>query len=287
VSPPPGAVVVNYNAGSLLLACIRSLRADGIDDIVIVDNASTDGSADAALAADPAVRVVPTGANLGFGAGVNRGVPLLDGSAVLILNPDVVVAPGLTKTMVADLERDPELGIVGPRTENPDGSLYPSSRTFPALGDAIGHAFLGLVAPRNRFTRRYRMLDWDHARERRVDWVSGACMLIRRDCFDQLGGFDERYFMYLEDVDLCWRAWRAGWAVEYEPDAQIMHVQGASTDLAPYRMIAAHHRSLWRFWWQTAPPSRRVLLAPFVLVGLVARTLMAWFERLLNGRPAN
>jgi N-acetylglucosaminyl-diphospho-decaprenol L-rhamnosyltransferase len=287
MTAPPGAVIVNYNAGPHLLACIRSLRADGVAQIVVVDNQSSDGSLEAAVAADPDVQVVQTGANLGFGAAVNRGVPLVSGPTVLILNPDVVVEPGLVKTLGAALDSDPEVGIVGPRTENPDGSLYPSSRTFPALGDAIGHAFLVLVAPHNRFTRRYRMLDWDHARERRVDWVSGACMLIRRTCFDQLGGFDTRYFMYLEDVDLCWRAWRAGWAVEYEPDARLMHVQGVSTDLAPYRMIAAHHRSLWRFWWQTAPRRQRLVLAPFVLVGLVVRTLMAWLERLLNGRPAN
>ena len=177
------------------------------------------------------------------------------------------------------LEADPALGIVGPRIEEPDGSLYPSARAFPAMGDAVGHAFLGLVAPRNRFTRRYRMLDVDPSVPRRVDWVSGACMLVRRRCFDQLGGFDEGYFMYGEDVDLCWRAWRAGWEVGYEPGATVVHVQGVSTDRAPYRMIAEHHRSLLRFWWRTTPGPRRVVLAPVVAAGLALRVVLAWAQR--------
>ena len=282
---PPGAVVVNFNAGEHLIACVRSLRSEGIERIVVVDNASRDGSVEAARRADAGIEVVQTGANLGFGAAVNRGAAQLQGD-VLVMNPDAVLEPGAVKALVAVLEQSPDVGIVGPRIENPDGTLYPSARTFPAMGDAMGHAFVGLVAPGNRFTRRYRMLDWDHAVAARVDWVSGAAFLARRACFDALDGFDEAYFMYMEDVDLCWRAHRAGWAVAYEPAARVVHVQGVSTDLAPYRMIATHHRSLFTFWRRTTPGPARLALAPFVLVGLVLRTLLAWAQRLLDGiRP--
>ena len=149
----PGAVIVNFNAGAHLVACVRSLRAEGIDQIVVVDNASEDGSLEAAVAADPGITVVQTGANLGFGRAANRGAALVEGD-VLLLNPDAVVEPGAVKALEAVLEQEPEVGIVGPRTENPDGTLYPSARTFPAMGDAMGHAFIGLVAPRNRFTSR-------------------------------------------------------------------------------------------------------------------------------------
>ena len=279
---PPGAVVVNFNAGRHLVACVRSLRAEGIERIVVVDNASRDGSLEAAVAADPGIEVVQTGANLGFGRAVNRGVATLTGD-VLVMNPDAVVEPGAVKALEAVLDQEPDVGIVGPRIENPDGTLYPSARTFPAMGDALGHAFVGLVAPRNRFTRRYRMLDWDHAVAARVDWVSGACLLVRRTCFDALDGFDEAFFMYLEDVDLCWRAHRAGWAVAYEPAARVIHVQGVSTDLAPYRMIATHHRSLFQFWWRTTPAGRRLVLAPLVMAGLVVRTALTTVQRLLDG----
>jgi N-acetylglucosaminyl-diphospho-decaprenol L-rhamnosyltransferase len=278
----PGAVVVNYNAGAYLVACVRSLRAEGVERIVVADNASTDGSLDALAAADADVEIVPIGRNLGMGSAANLGATRLEGD-VLIVNPDAVVEPGAVKAMVAVLEHDPAVGIVGPRIENPDGSLFPSPRTFPAMGDAMGHAFIGLVAPENRFTRRYRMLDWDHASAARAEWVSGACMLVRRECFDALGGFDERYFMYLEDVDLCWRAHRAGWAVAYEPAARVVHVQGVSTDLTPYRMIVAHHRSLFQFWWGTTSSPRRTLLAPLVAAGLAVRTGLAALQRLLDG----
>ena len=281
----PGAVVVNFNAGDHLTACVRSLRAEGIERIVVVDNASRDGSVDAALRADPELEVVRSEANVGFSTAVNLGAARFE-SDVLVVNPDAVVEPGAVKAMVAVLDHDAEVGIVGPRIENPDGSLYPSARTFPAMGDAMGHAFVGLVAPRNRYTRRYRMLDWDHATAARVDWVSGACLLARRACFDALGGFDESYFMYLEDVDLCWRAHRAGWAVAYEPAARVVHVQGVSTDQRPYRMIAEHHRSLFTFWWRTTPGAKRLALAPLVVAGLVLRTVLASVQRMLDGmRP--
>jgi N-acetylglucosaminyl-diphospho-decaprenol L-rhamnosyltransferase len=273
------AVVVNYNAGDHLLHCVRSLRSAGVEHIVVVDNASVDRSADAVRAADPDVDALDAGTNLGFGRAVNRGAARVDGELLLILNPDTVVEPGLVKALAAALDADPSLGIVGPRIEEPDGTVYPGARTFPSMGDAVGHAFLGLVAPRNRFTRRYRMLDADPAVARRVDWVSGSCMLVRRRCFDDLGGYDEGYFMYGEDVDLCWRAWRAGWSVGYEPAGRVVHVQGVSTDRAPYRMIAAHHRSLLRFWWRSTPPLRRVLLAPWVAAGLGVRLLLVWAQR--------
>lgn len=168
--------------------------------------------------------------------------------------------------------------MVGPRIEAPDGSLYSSPRAFPGIGDALGHAFVGLVAPGNRFTRRYRMLDRDHTRAGEADWVSGACFLARREAWEALGGFDEAYFMYVEDVDLCWRAWRSGWRVGFEPAARVAHVQGVSTDQAAYRMIAAHHRSLLRFSQRSTTGWRRGLL-PLVAVGLAVRAVLACAQR--------
>ena len=278
------AVVVNYNAREYLLDCVRSLRADGVEEIVVADNDSRDGSADALRAVDADVRILPTGANLGFAAAANRAFALTSGEFVAITNPDVVVEPGTIKTLVDALEHDPTLAVVGPRIENADGSWYPSARTFPALGDALGHAFLQFVVPENRFSRRYKMLDWDHAVARRVDWVSGTFMVVRRDAFAAAGGFDEAYFMYVEDVDLCWRLRRRGWHVGYEPAARVMHVIGVSSELAPYRMIVAHHRSLFRFGVKTYSGPRRALL-PLVALGLAARAALACIQRALRKRP--
>jgi N-acetylglucosaminyl-diphospho-decaprenol L-rhamnosyltransferase len=279
------AVVVNYNAKEYLLECLRSLRAEGVADIVVADNASTDGAEEAVQVADPEVRYVQTGANLGYGPGVNRGAACTDPSsgALLCMNPDAWLQPGALKAMLAALEARPDVGIVGPRIEDPDGTLYPSVREFPNLVDSVGHAVLGMVWGGNPFTRRYRMLDWDHEGAADVDWVSGACFLVRRSCWDAIGGFDEGYFMYAEDMDLCWRARRAGWEIAYEPSAVAVHVQGASTDRHPYRMIAAHHRALFRFAARTSAGPERLLL-PVMALGLLLRTPLAWAHRVIAGR---
>jgi N-acetylglucosaminyl-diphospho-decaprenol L-rhamnosyltransferase len=170
--------------------------------------------------------------------------------------------------------------------ENLDGTLYPSVRRFPDLAVATGHAFVGLVWPANPFTRRYRMLDWDHDHPAPdVDWVGGACLLVRRAAFDVIAGFDEGYFMYVEDVDLCWRLHQAGWRVGYEPGGRVVHALGASSRLMPYRMIAEHHRSLLRFARKSSTGRRRALV-PVVAAGLAARTLAAWAHHALSGRDA-
>ncbi|MBW3615884.1 MAG: glycosyltransferase family 2 protein [Actinobacteria bacterium] len=282
--PEVSAVVVNYNARDHLLECVAALRAEGVVDVVVADNASVDGSEEALLAADPDVGYHQTGANLGYGAAANRAAARTEPTTnyLLCMNPDAVLEPGSLKALVETLESRREVGLVGPRIERPDGTLYPSARTFPALGDAVGHAFLGLVWPDNPFTRRYRMLDWDHGVAADVDWISGACFLIRRTTWEALGGFDEAYFMYAEDVDLCWRAGRAGWKVTYEPAARVVHVQGVSTDRHPYRMIAEHHRALFRFASRTTHGRERLLL-PLMAVGLVVRTPLAWLHRLSAG----
>ncbi|MHB8671410.1 MAG: glycosyltransferase family 2 protein [Acidimicrobiales bacterium] len=278
------SVIVNYNVADHLVSCVRSLRAEGVADVVVVDNASVDRSESALAAADPDARFVAMPTNLGFGTAANRGVALTEGPFVLVLNPDTVVEPGTVKALVDVLERDPAVAFVGPAIETTEGELYPSARTFPTLGDALGHAFLGFWWPANPFSRRYKMLDWDHRATRDVDWISGTCFLARRSAFEALGGFDEAYFMYAEDVDLCWRAWRSGWRVVYEPSARVVHAIGASSDQRPYRMIAAHHRSLLRFSAKSARGWRRLLL-PFVAAGLAVRTGLAWLQRARRGRP--
>lgn len=278
------AVIVSYNVRELLLRCIASLKADGVHDIVVVDNASRDGSADAVRASEPDVAVLALTTNIGFGAGVNRGVARTTAPYVLVVNPDVVVEPGSTKALVDALEHDDRLGIVGPRIETADGDVYPSARAFPNVVDAAGHAFLHFLWPTNPFSRRYRMLDWDRASSRTVDWVAGTHFLVRREAWDAVGGFDEAYFMYMEDVDLCWRLGRAGWRTGYEPAARVSHDIGRSTDQTPYRMILAHHRSMLIFARRSTTGAGRVLV-PVMAVALAVRTVLAWIQRAARGRP--
>jgi N-acetylglucosaminyl-diphospho-decaprenol L-rhamnosyltransferase len=244
------AVVINYETGPLLVDCVRSIVADtsaGVPEVVVVDNGSEDDSVSFFQRAMPATRVVRAPGNVGYARAANLGIASTRADVVAVLNADTELAPGSAAAMLRCLEARPEVGAVGPRVRNLDGTDYPSARSIPSLLDAIGHGALGLFFPKNRFTRRYRQLDADPGVVRDVDWLSGSAMWLRRRALDETGGWDERYFMYMEDVDLCWRLRRAGWQAVYEPAGAVMHIQGASTARHPYRMLVEHHRSAWRF----------------------------------------
>ena len=288
VAEQPGwaAVVVNFEAGPLLEACVRSLLADnsaGAVELVVVDNGSRDDSIAALVAAHPGVRVVNAPGNVGYARAANLGTAATKAPIVAVLNPDTAVEPGTAGALVARLRRESRLAACGPRLRNLDGSDYPSARTLPSIPVAIGHGVLGLWWPRNPFTIRYQQLDADPALPRLVDWVSGAAIWLRRGALDDVGGWDERYFMYLEDTDLCWRLRRAGWEVAYEPAGIVVHVQGASASRRPYRMLLEHHRSAWRFARARLTGARAVLL-PFAAVYFVARAVMATADHAWRSR---
>ncbi len=278
-----GAIVVNRDAGDALTACVASLRAGGIRDVVVVDNASSDGSLARLAAHDARALLEPTGTNLGYGTAANRGARRLSTEYLLVCNPDLRCDPGAPAALVAALDAEPTVALVGPRIVTPSGEPYPSARAFPSMGVAAGHALVGLLWPGNRWSRRYRREEAGSApglgarragELERADWVSGACMAVRASAFDSVGGFDEGYFMYVEDLDLCWRLHRAGWEVGFLPAARVVHEQGRSTRRRPYRMLLAHHRSAWRFARKRASGAGRLAL-PVVALGLLARLVVA------------
>jgi N-acetylglucosaminyl-diphospho-decaprenol L-rhamnosyltransferase len=280
------AVVVNYNAGDALVGCITSVLAqDPRPELVVVDNASTDGSLDRLRRVHPDVRVVRSGGNLGYARAANLGIAATGAPLVAVLNPDTVLAPGVGKAMTDRFTTDLGLGAAGPRIHNSDGTVYPSARRVPTVADAVGHGLLFFVWRDNPFTRRYRETGADPARSRDVDWVSGAAIWLRRAALDAVGGWDERYFMYVEDVDLCWRLRRAGWGVAYEPAGTVEHLLGVSTASRPYRMIAEHHRSLLRFASVRFTGPRRALLGPAAAF-LAARGAMAMAHHRLSALSA-
>jgi N-acetylglucosaminyl-diphospho-decaprenol L-rhamnosyltransferase len=278
--PRWAAVIVNYEAGELLVQCVRSVLADqsaGPVELVVVDNASQDASVERLRTAFPDVRVVRAPRNVGYARAANLGIAATYASVVAVLNADLTVAPGTASALVGRLETDTGIGAIGPRVRNLDGSDYPSARNQPSVGLAVGHGLFGLFWPSNPFTRRYRQLDADPSRARVVDWLSGSAMWFRRDALDAVGAWDERYFMYMEDLDLCWRLRRDGWRVEYEPAAAVTHVQGASTSRHPYRMLLEHHRSAWRFARRRFQGPHVVLL-PFAAIYLGFRAVLALGE---------
>ena len=278
-----GAVVVNYNAGSALCDCVASLEAAGVGEIVVVDNASVDDSMKLLASYSTGARPISSVGNLGYGAGANLGARATAAEYLLVCNPDLVAGPEAVRRLATVLDDSPKVALVGPMLRERSGDVYPSGREFPSMAEAVGHGFVGLFWGGNPWTLRYRQIGQEQHRARDADWVSGAFFLVRREAFQEIGGFDERYFMYVEDVDLCWRLRQAGWTVRYEPGAEVVHQQGLSTSRHPYRMLAAHHRSMWRFARQTASGPERALL-PIVALGLGARLLLAWAEHRVSPR---
>jgi N-acetylglucosaminyl-diphospho-decaprenol L-rhamnosyltransferase len=227
--------------------------------VLLADNGSTDGTPQAAVERYPNVRLIDMGANLGYGTAVNRAVAQLDDDDwMIVANPDVQWGPGSIDALLSAAVRWPRAGALGPLVRDPDGSVYPSARHLPSLVRGSMHAVLGPFWKRNPWTTAYRQERFEPT-ERPVGWLSGSCLLVRRSAFSQIGGFDERYFMYMEDVDLGDRLGKAGWLSVYVPSAEVLHHKGHSTGRDPANYLAAHHKSTYLFLadrysgWRLAP----------------------------------
>lgn len=268
------AAVVNFNAGTHLKVAVDSLHKAGVDKVWVVDNASVDGSSDFIDPIDPKTSVIRPASNLGYGKAVNLAFENMDCQYVLVCNPDIEVLPGAIEQMVGELEKSIENALVGPKILNSDGSIYPSVRCFPSLIDAGMHALLGQIRPNNSFTRRYRMMNFDHDSSVDADWVSGACMLVRSEVFRTVGGFNPAFFMYLEDVFLCRQVGLFNYKVRYCGKAEVIHAQGVTTRSRPLRMVVAHHKSLWIYAKLTRDGWHRIELIP-IGFGIVARLLIS------------
>lgn len=219
-------------------------------EICVVDNASKDNTTAIVREQFPCVQLVVNERNFGFAAGVNQGLEKTRGHYVLWLNPDAEILSDGMKELLQYLEREPKVGIIGPQILDPDGHVQLSCRSFPSYQTALFNRYSLLTRwlPRNRFSREYLRTDWDHAEIREVDWVSGACLFHRRAVLKDIGGLDEGFFMYCEDVDFCLRGRQAGWAVHYHPGMRVVHHIGGSTRQAPVRMAIERHRSMWRYY---------------------------------------
>ncbi|MCG8458266.1 MAG: glycosyltransferase family 2 protein [Holophagales bacterium] len=215
-------LIVNYDGGEVLLRSLEELyRAGGFEEVVLADNGSTDGSAADVARRFPEVRILELGENLGFGAANNRAAEAARGNRLLLLNSDAWPEPGCLEALDAALDADPGLALVAPRLFYPDGRRQFSwAPTTSVLGEAVQMV-------RNRLEGR----SWAHDLPRRLlgpGWYTAACLLLRRDAFEQVGGFDEGYFLYFEDVDLCVRLRRRGWRLAHVTGARAVHVKGGS-----------------------------------------------------------
>ncbi len=300
-------VILNWNTCALLDASLRSLTPEsqsGIEfEIIVVDNNSEDGSADMVRGRFPNVHLIANSVNSGFGAGNNLALPQAQGRYILFLNSDTVVTEGALTHLVRYADGNPDVGIVGAKLLNADGSLQYSCRRYPTLGAGFfRNTPLGRLLPKNRFASDYLMKEFDHSTPLDVDWVSGAALMMRRTLIDRIGAFDEDFYMYCEDVDLCWRTNHTPypneitgeqpkskdgvadtnlgkptpskhWRVSYFPDAVIYHYIGKSSDLVPTRMTYEFHRSQYLFYKKHYAATMPILMRPLIPVGIALRAV--------------
>jgi GT2 family glycosyltransferase len=263
-----------------LAQCLESLRAnqDVGHEVIVVDNASHDDTLEM-LRGFPEARVIANQDNRGFAAANNQALTVATGDYLLLLNPDTVVPPGALRELLNFAASQPEAGVIGPRLLNPDGSLQASCRRFPTVRAAlIRHTVLERLLRHAAATRDYLMSDWDHQTPRDVDWVSGACLLVRRAAWEQVGPLDEGFYWGSEDVDYCFRMHRAGWRVMYTPQPAITHAVGRSTTQVIVPTIIRTHRSMQRLYAKHLARSWAGRVAVTVGVWLRAGMLIATFH---------
>jgi GT2 family glycosyltransferase len=280
MSTAPGArvcaVVVSYNTREHLLRCLASLGTVRLPvEVVVVDNASTDGSADAVTRAFPAARVLRNAENAGFGRASNQGIALATAPYVLLLNSDAEVRAGAVETLAALLEERPRAGAAGPKLVGTDGTVEVSfGPALTPLGEWRQRALVrGVRARESAALRRAAALA---SVEHEPAWLSAACLIARREALASVGGFDEAFFLYEEDVDLCRRLSQAGWQILYTPAAEVVHHLGRSMEKAPDRTRLEYHRSHLLYYRKHNGPVATALLRAWMAATAAAGWLTSW-----------
>lgn len=246
-------ILLNYNMKGLLKQCLKGImQSVGTlqTEVLVIDNASTDGTTQMIstyLNSQPTnavpIRFFPLDQNRGYGVGNNVGIRQSRGKYILILNPDIAVFPGSIERLVEYLDAHDDVAVVGPKLLNPNGTIQYSCNAFPRMATPIYRRTpLGRLARSKKEIERYLMSDWDHDSTRAVDWVMGSAMLVRRQALDAVGLFDERFFMYFEDIDWCRRFWEAGHQVHYHPQSVMVHY---------HQRLSAQPGVLGTFSWAT------------------------------------
>ncbi len=273
--------IVNWNTREHLRECLASLRQNCAElgvEVIVVDNASDDGSAEMVMTEYPDVRLLALEENVGYAAGNNLALREAKGRYRLLLNPDIVLKPGAIEALVSFLDDHPKAGAVAPRLRLRDGSVQLTCRSFPDP-DVVLHEALGLsrLFPRSKRFGKYRMSWWDYDDARTVDQPMASALMLRQAAVEQVGLFDEGFPIFFNDVDLCRRLWDAGWEIWFTPAAEMIHEGGASTRQVWRQMIRESHLGLMRYYrkhyrGRTCPVCYGAAMA-VLHVGLWARLL--------------
>lgn len=245
-------IIVNFNTRQLTLDCLQSVYASSTSysyEVIVVDNASYDGSVEAIRKAYPQIRLIANNDNTGFAVANNQGMKIAKGRYILLLNSDTVVQLDTLQTMIGFMDRHPEMGASGCKVILPDGSLDKAcKRGFPTPSASFYYAFgISRLFPDRPKFNQYQLEHLSPDDEYPVDCLVGAFMLVRRETIDQVGGLDETFFMYGEDIDWCYRIKEAGWGIFYYPRTYIVHYKGGSARRKPLKITYEFHRAMWVF----------------------------------------
>jgi GT2 family glycosyltransferase len=274
--PEVSIIIISFNTREMTLQCLASVYTGlaNVDaDVWVVDNASADDSVAAIRAAYPQVRIITNEKNLGFGAANNQGMTKAAGESFLLLNSDAFPEPGAIRALVDYLKAHPKAGVVGPRLLNRDGSLQQSCFRFPSPGRVwMENLWISAMFSKHEKLGDYR--HWQHDQERQVDFVIAACMLVRREVFEKLGGFDERFFMYSEESDWLRRITDAGWQVMFTPAARVTHLGGASGATQKAKINRHFFESLDYYEWKHHGMAGLVALRTAMVIGCFMRTIL-------------
>ncbi|MHC4593976.1 MAG: glycosyltransferase family 2 protein [Planctomycetota bacterium] len=245
-------IIVNWNTRELLQGCLRSIREQTRDinyEIIVVDNASTDGSVEIVKKNFPKVMLVENSSNLGFARASNIGIRSSKGRYICLINSDVIVLDDCIKNLMSFMDEHPGTGMAGPRILNPDRTLQPSCRHFPTIWNNLCQALtLNHLFPRTRFFSGPFMKYWAHDEVRKVEVVTGCFWMVRCEAVDEVGSLDKDFFIYGEDIDWCKRFHEAGWDVIFYPKAEAIHVGAASSNNAPIRFYLEMQKADLKYW---------------------------------------
>lgn len=281
-------VIVNFNTRELLRSCLASVLREGPAEVVVADNGSTDGSPELVRHGFPGVLLIPDPRNPGFGAAANRGIAACRAPYVLLLNADTRLEPDALRALTAELDRHPRAAAVGPRLLGADGrpqsSWFPEPTPFNLL--ALNTFLNRLVRLTPGLARRFRPVWGREVSAGTVPWIKGAALALRREAFEEVRGFDESFFLYAEDVDLCFRFRNAGWEVRFTDTARVVHVEGASTRQVHAESMVRFFDSLARFYRRYYPPAWRDRLLRVVAVILLERLVRDTLKQAFIRDPA-
>jgi N-acetylglucosaminyl-diphospho-decaprenol L-rhamnosyltransferase len=266
-------VILNHNGGQDILDCLRSVAAERPSETVVVDNASSDGSAERIASDLREVTLLRNARNMGFAAAANQGARATSAPYVLLLNQDATLSSGALDALVRSLDEHPRAAAAGALVRNPDGTVQPTKRSFPSFGQAVLHGIVGIFRPSNPGTKAYVHGHDALAEDATVDWVAMTATAVRREAFEQVGGFDERFFFFVEDVDICKRFWDAGFEVRFVPGAEVTHAWGGSWTKRPLRFLWLHQVNLMRYVVKHYRGAW-VLAYPLIAAGLAARFML-------------